>query len=79
VARLLKDIQIDPLASEGTPMDFVVEVVDRREAVITHTTLSVFSPEWARECAECLLAAYRRRGGVAARILNHRGEELYRL
>jgi hypothetical protein len=53
--------------------------VDRREAVITHTTLSVFSPEWARECAECLLAAYRRRGGVAARILNHRGEELYRL
>jgi hypothetical protein len=60
-------------------MDFIVEVVDRREAVITHTTLSVFSLEWARECAECLLAAYRRRGGVAARILNHRGEELYRL
>jgi hypothetical protein len=60
-------------------MDYIVEVVDRREAVITHTTLSVFSLEWARECAECLLAAYRRRGGVAARILNHRGEELYRL
>jgi hypothetical protein len=63
----------------ATALDFLVQVVDRRDAVITNTSLSVFSPEWARECAECLLAAYRRRGGVAARILSHQGEELYRL
>jgi hypothetical protein len=63
-------------------MKFTIEIVQAvaggREDVLHRTTVDEISPKRAKAKADRLLHGWRRRGASAARILNHRGEELYR-
>lgn len=63
-------------------MKFTVEVVrtgDRGcENVLHRVTVEEISPRRAKTKADQLLGTWRQRGASAARVLNPRGEELYR-
>jgi hypothetical protein len=62
-------------------MKFTIEVVRAQEAgrheILHHTTVDEINPKRARSRADQLLSAWRPRGATAARVLNHRGEEVY--
>ena len=62
-------------------MKFAIEIlranVGARTDILHRVTVDEMNPKMARTKAADLLAAWRRRGANAARILNGHGEELY--
>jgi hypothetical protein len=62
-------------------MKFTIEVVRveaGRQHVLHRTAVDEISPRRAKTKADQLRSAWRGRGATAARVLNPRGEELYR-
>jgi hypothetical protein len=63
-------------------MKFTIEVVRAAEGgspqVLHRTAVDEISPRRAKTKADQLRSAWRGRGATAVRVLNPRGEELYR-
>lgn len=63
-------------------MKFSIEVVRTseggREEVLHRSTVDEISPRRAKTKADQLVGIWSGRGATSVRVLNHRGEELYR-
>jgi hypothetical protein len=63
-------------------MKFIVEVIraveDGRTEVLHRVTAEEISPKRVKVKADRLIAVWRGRGATSARVLNARGEELYK-
>ena len=60
-------------------MRFTIEIVREDGDVLYRTSVNEISPRRAKTKAGDLLQSYKSRGAIIARILNDRGEELYKL
>jgi hypothetical protein len=61
-------------------MNFVFEILDcTPDPLDSIMATHIISPRTARVQAEQLLATYAPKGVIAVRVLDYRGEEMYRL
>jgi hypothetical protein len=56
----------------------IVQILDAGERVLLETTMEAISPKWAKGTAGTQFSAYEARGATGFKILNPRGEEVYR-
>ena len=64
-------------------MKFTIEIYgandDGLESLLNRTTVSAIAPLGARKDAHRLLAEWKRRGATTARVLNAKGDTIYKL